>query len=58
MGLHVWIKGYDKGSEALEQVAQRGGGCPVLADIQGQAGGGSEQHDLTVSRCSYSLQGS
>jgi len=27
----------------LEQSAQRGGGCPVLGDIQGQAGQGSEQ---------------
>jgi len=29
--------------KALEQVAQGGGGCPVHADIQGQAGPGSEQ---------------
>jgi len=33
---------YDKGSEALEQFAQRGGGCPVPGDTQGQAGWGSE----------------
>jgi len=33
---------YNKGSEALAQVAQRSGGCPILADIQGQAGQGSE----------------
>ena len=25
-----------------EQVAQRGGGCPILGDQQGQAGPGSE----------------
>ena len=29
---------YDQGGEALAQVAQRGGGCPVPGDIQGQAG--------------------
>ena len=27
------------GSEALAQVAQRGGGCPIPGDSQGQAGG-------------------
>ena len=45
----VWIKRegfYGKSSEALEQVAQRGGG--VLGDIQGQAGWGSEQPDVAV----------
>ena len=30
---------YNKNSEALAQVAQRGGGHPVPGDIQGQAGG-------------------
>jgi len=34
--------------EKLEQVAQRGGGCPTPGDIQGQAGWGSEQLDLAV----------
>ena len=34
--------------EALAQVAQRGGGCPVLGDTQGQAGWGSEQPGLAV----------
>ena len=29
---------HNKGDETLEQVAQRGGGCPILGDIQGQAG--------------------
>ena len=36
---------HSKGGEALAQVAQRGGGCPVCGDSQGQAGRGS---DLTV----------
>ena len=35
-------------SEALAQVAQRGGGCPIPGDIQGQAGQGSEQPDPAV----------
>ncbi len=30
---------YNKGGEALAQVAQRGGGCPIPGDSQGQAGG-------------------
>ena len=30
---------FTKGSEALAQLAQRGGECPVLGDSQGQAGG-------------------
>ena len=33
---------YDKSSEAVAQVAQRGGGCPVPGDTQGEAGPGSE----------------
>jgi len=33
----------------VEQVTQRGGGSPVPADTQGQAGWGSEQPDLAVS---------
>jgi len=39
---------YNNGGEALEQIAQRGGGCPVPGDIQGQAGSGSEQAVLAV----------
>ena len=39
---------YSKGGETLEQVALRGGGCPVPGDVQGQAGQGSEQPDLAV----------
>ena len=34
-----------KDSEALAQVAQRGGGLPVPGDIQGQAGQSSEKPD-------------
>ena len=34
--------------EALKQIAQRGDGCPVPGDIQGQDGQGSEHPDLTV----------
>jgi len=55
LGQHV--KGFYSGSgEVLAQAAQRGGGCPVHGDIQGQAGQGSEHLDLPV-RCPYSLQG-
>ena len=36
----------NKGGEALEQVAQRGGKCPIPGNIQGQAGRGSEQRGL------------
>ena len=35
-------------SEALEQIAQRGGGCSIPGDIHGQAGLGSEQPNLAV----------
>ena len=38
----------NKGGEALEQVAQRGGGSPILGDSQGQAGWGFEYPDLAV----------
>ena len=37
---------HDQGSETQEQVTQRGGGCPIPGDIQGQAGQGSEQPAL------------
>jgi len=33
---------YDEGCEVLAQVTQRGDGCPILGDIPGQAGWGSE----------------
>jgi len=39
---------YNNGGEALEQIAQRGGGCPLLGDFQNQAGPGSGQLDLSV----------
>ena len=42
------ISFYDKGSEALAQVAKRGGGCLILGDTQGQAGRDSEQPDVAV----------
>jgi len=29
---------YNKGDEALAQVAWRGGGCPISGDMKGQAG--------------------
>jgi len=37
---------YCETGEALEQVAQRGGRCPIPGNIQGQAGRGSEQPGL------------
>jgi len=37
---------YDKGDEALEQVAQRGGRCPIVGSVQGQVGWGFEQPGL------------
>ena len=40
---------YSKGGEALGQVVQRGGGCPIPANIQGQAGLGFEPPDRAVS---------
>ena len=33
---------YSKGGKAVAQVAQKGGGCPIPGDTQGQAGWGSE----------------
>ena len=39
---------YNMDGEAMGQVAQRGGGCPIPGDIQDQAGQGSEQPDLGV----------
>jgi len=38
----------NKDSEALEQVTQRGDGCPVPQDSQGQTGQGPGQPDLAV----------
>ena len=39
---------YIKGSEALGQVSQKGGGCPMFGDLQGQPAAGSKQSDLAV----------
>jgi len=39
---------YDVGGETLEQVAQRGGECPIPGNIQGRVGQDSEQLDLLV----------
>jgi len=36
---------YTEGGEALAQVAQRGGRCPIPGNIPGQVGRGSEQPD-------------
>lgn len=36
----------DEGDKTLEQVAQRGGGCPKLRYIQGQVGWALEQSEL------------
>jgi len=33
---------YNRGCEAVAQVTQRGGRCPIPGDTQGQAGWGSE----------------
>ena len=43
---------YDKQTEELEQVMQRGDGCPFPRDIQCQDGWGSEQPALAVGICS------
>lgn len=47
--LHVRVQGrschYESGG-TLAQIAQGGGGCPVPANIQGQAGQGFEPPDL------------
>jgi len=37
---------YHEGGETLAQVAQRGGGCPMPGNIQGQVRWGSEKPDL------------
>ena len=44
---------YDEGDETPEQVAQRGGRCPILGNIQGQVGWGSEQPDVVVDVPAY-----
>ena len=37
---------YTEGGEVPARVAQRGGGCPIPGNVQGQVGRGSEQPDL------------
>jgi len=37
-----------QGGEALAQIAQRGGRCPIPGNIQHQVGRGSEQPDLVA----------
>ena len=37
---------YHEGGETLEQVVQRGGGCPIPGNFQGHIGQGSEQSGL------------
>ena len=39
---------YCEGGEALEQVAQRGCGCPLPGSVQGQAGWGFEEPGLVA----------
>ena len=39
---------YCGSNEALEQVTQKRGGCPIPGDFQGQPGLGSGQPDLAV----------
>ena len=39
---------YAEGGEALAQVAQRGCGCPIPGDFQGEAESGPGQPDLAV----------
>lgn len=36
---------HDEGGKILQQVAQRGGKCPIPGNIQDQLGQDSEQHD-------------
>lgn len=37
---------YNKGDEVLEEVAERGGKCPISRNVPGQIGWGSELPDL------------
>ncbi|KAK4822058.1 hypothetical protein QYF61_008867, partial [Mycteria americana] len=48
---------YNEGGEALAQVAQRGGRCPIPGNIQGQVGWGSEQPDLVEDVPAYCREG-
>jgi len=37
---------YYEDCETLEQIAQRGGRCPIPGNVQGQVGRGSERPDV------------
>ena len=39
---------FQESGQTLDQVAQRGGECPIFGEIQGQAKRGSEQANLSV----------
>lgn len=45
-GDRTWQILHKEGSETLAWVAQRGGGCPIPKNTQGQLGRGPEQPDL------------
>jgi len=45
---------HSEDGDALEQVAQRGCGCPVTGDVQGQAGCGSGQPGLVSGDLAHS----
>ena len=44
--LPVLLSSYDECGKTLEQVAQRGGRCPIPGNVHGPVGWGSEQPDL------------
>jgi len=46
-----------EGGETLEQVAQRGGRCPIAGNIQSQVGQGSEQPGLVEDFLAHSRRG-
>lgn len=48
---------YDENDEELEKESQRGGGCSMLGNLQGQAGQSSEKPDLfeDVPLCCWGL---
>lgn len=46
--IHLIEQIHSAQSRPLEQAAQRGGGCSIPGDMQGQDGQGSKQPDLAV----------
>ena len=54
--LNIMRKFFTQGGDALEQVAQRGCGCPIPGGIQGQAGCGSGQPGLVVGDPAHSKE--